>query len=521
MPFESDFLVIGSGMAGLIFALKAAEVGTVFLITKKQNTESNTNYAQGGIAAVFDADDSVESHFADTIKAGAGLCHEDAVRVMVEEGPALVKELMSVGVQFSQTENGRLQLGREGGHSSRRIVHAEDLTGQKIEHTLVKEASHNPKIKIFENHTAIDLIISERRCWGAYVLDNETLEVKTYLAKVIFLATGGGGQVYLHTTNPSIATGDGMAMAYRAGAKLANLEFVQFHPTTLYHSLAKSFLISEAVRGEGAILRDKDGKAFMSEYHKLKDLAPRDIVARAIDSELKKSGEHCVFLDLSAIPPERKKERFPNIYKNCLSYGIDITQKPIPVVPAAHYLCGGVLTDIWGQTSIEGLYAAGETACSGVHGANRLASNSLLEALVFAERAAQKARQELNEKTISLPIIPGWDYVGSVFSQEKVVVSHNREEVQRLMWDYVGIVRTEKRLLKASERLKIISQEIRDYYWKYRVTTTLLELRNLVTLAQLIVRCALLRKESRGLHYNLDYPERDDEHFRKDTIISK
>jgi L-aspartate oxidase len=522
MP-NCDFLIIGSGIAGLTFALKAAEHGKVVIVTKKADTESNTNYAQGGIAAVFGSDDSTESHIADTIEAGSGLSHEEAVRTMVNEGPALVDELASMGVSFTHGAAGELDLGREGGHSKRRIVHAKDYTGYEIERTLVKKIRSHPNITILEHHLVIDLIIKEddgvRLCCGAYVLESGNGEIVAYAAGSTLLATGGCGQVYLHTTNPPIATGDGIAMAYRAGAEMSNMEFVQFHPTTLYQDKLeeneRSFLISEAVRGEGGVLRDSMARAFMSDYHPAADLAPRDVVARAIDSELKASGELFVNLDISAIGLDRFQNRFPNIYQGCRNRMVDLSNNTIPVVPAAHYICGGVGTDLWGRTSILNLYAAGETACTGVHGANRLASNSLLEALVFASRAARSALEQKAE----IPAVPEWDYVGSVPSREKVVVSQNRLAIRWLMWNYAGIVRTDKRLAWAKSRLQAVMDEIQDYYWKYRVSEELVELRNIAAVARMIIDCAVGRKESRGLHYNQDHPDRDDDNFGKDTVI--
>jgi L-aspartate oxidase len=520
MAIIADFLVIGSGLAGLFFALRTADHGRVVLVTKKGKAESNTNYAQGGIAAVFGKDDSFEMHVRDTIQAGAGLCHEEAVRAVVEEGPRLVEELIALGVSFSR-EGEELSLGREGGHSRRRIVHAKDRTGQGIEQTLISRVEARPEVALYPNHIAIDLITdrSARTCWGAYVLDTKTGKVESFLARSVLLATGGLGAVYLHTTNPAIATGDGVAMAYRAGARIANMEFIQFHPTALCHPKAGSFLISETVRGEGGVLRLKSGEAFMEKYHELKDLAPRDVVARAIDRELKKSGEKCVLLDLSAIPAEKIKSRFPQIYERCLALGLDITKEPIPVVPAAHYSCGGVMTDLWGRTNLANLFSAGETASTGVHGANRLASNSLLEALVFASRAAQVACEAAKDQKTDIPELPAWDYVGSVWSEEAVVVAHNREEIRRTMWDYVGIVRSDLRLKWALKRIQTMREEIREYYWRYRATPDLAELRNLVTVADLVVQSALLRKESRGLHYTLDYPFLDDENWKRDTVL--
>lgn len=520
----TDFLVIGSGIAGLTFALKAAEHGKVIIVTKKDDSESNTNYAQGGVAAVFGSDDGIEDHIRDTIEAGAGLCNPEAVRAMVTEGPQLVRELSQMGVDFTVTREGSLDLGKEGGHSKRRIVHAKDYTGFEIERVLVARTRGHANITVMEHHLAIDLIVEKKagktECLGAYVLDTLSGEIEGYSASVTFLATGGGGQVYLHTTNPAIATGDGIAMAYRAGATIADPEFVQFHPTTLFQPSfeenERSFLVSEAVRGEGGVLVNRQGKRFMPSYHPKADLAPRDVVARAIDTELKVSGDPCVFLDISSIGLEKFQTRFPNIYNGCLQRSVDLNKNLIPVVPAAHYLCGGVRTDLWGRSDIGRLYSAGETACTGVHGSNRLASNSLLEALVFSARAAQSAKGELGPTGTLRP----WDYVGSVQSQERVVVSHNRHAVRLLMWNYVGIVRSDKRLTRAKGRLQAIADEISDYYWKYRVAADLVELRNLVTLAELIISGAENRKESRGLHFTQDYPEADDRNFLRSTLIN-
>ena len=449
MSYKSDFLVIGSGIAGLTFALKVAQHGTVNIITKKEKAESNTNYAQGGIASVMDQKDSFEQHFRDTMKCGAGICHEKPVRLIVETGPERIKELMNWGVKFSRKKNGNLDLGREGGHSWNRIIHAKDLTGREVEQALLNEAKKNKNITFFEEHSAIELItehhldkshhdvIKKPHCWGAYVLDSTQNKVRRFLAKSVLLATGSIGQVYLHTTNPGIATGDGIAMAYRAGAWIGNMEFMQFHPTTLYHPQANSFLISEAVRGFGGIIRNQSGEPFMENYHTMKDLAPRDVVARAIDSELKKRGEDCVYLDIKHLPENKIKNRFPNIYQTCLKYGIDITKDPIPVVPAAHYICGGVSTDINSRSSIVGLYAAGEVGFTGVHGANRLASNSLLEALVFAHQASLDAAEFIQDVSLPDNKIPKWSEEGTFNSEEWFLISHDREDIQRLMWHYV------------------------------------------------------------------------------------
>ncbi len=535
MEIQCDYLVIGSGIAGLSFALRAAGSGTVAIVTKKEKMETSTSYAQGGIASVLDPEDSFESHRNDTLESGDGLSHEDIVRLVVQGGPAGIKDLISMGVHFSRRAGGseRLDLGREGGHSNRRIVHTKDTTGREVERALLERAEEEGNIRIYENHMAIDLITKSKMirrgmvttetretCWGAYVLDAEKGRVVTFMAGITVLSTGGAGKVYLYTSNPDIATGDGVAIGYRAGAKVANMEFVQFHPTCLYHPLAKSFLISEAVRGEGGILFDSRGVRFMEKYHPLKDLAFRDIVARSIDMELKKSGDECVYLDISHRKADFIRERFPHIYKTGLKFHIDITKEPIPVVPAAHYMCGGLVTDHNGRTNLENLYAIGEVACTGLHGANRLASNSLLEALVFAKRAALKASEDVEKrKGAPLPKAPLWNPGGATDSEELVVVSHNWDEIRTFMWNYVGIVRTNKRLARARRRAEIIQEEIKEYYWDFLVTRDLLELRNIALAAELIITCAMLRKESRGLHYNLDYPSRDNRHWQRDTVI--
>jgi len=527
-----DFLVLGSGIAGLSFALKAGALGRVAIVTKKTRAESNTNYAQGGIAAVTSKEDSVEIHVRDTLAAGAGLCHEEVVRDIIQEGPARIAELMETGMKFTEREiaGGReLDLGREGGHSKRRILHAKDITGQEVERALLNAIAAVPNIEIFENHFAIDLITTQKlgqlfdprpnRCLGAYVFDKKNNRVETFAAGTVLLATGGCGKVYLYTTNPDIATGDGVAMAYRAGAAIANMEFIQFHPTCMYHPKAKSFLISEAVRGEGGVLKSREGVEFMDRYHPLKSLAPRDIVARAIDSEMKKSGADHVLLDITQKPARFLMDRFPNIYSTCLRYGVDMTKEPIPVVPAAHYQCGGVWTTVDGRTEIDGLYAVGEVACTGLHGANRLASNSLLEALVCAHRAAERAAR--NPETKSGVSLPDWRSGQAHDPDELVVVSHNWEEIRRLMWDYVGIVRTNKRLQRARSRIANLQEEIQEYYWDFTVNSDLLELRNIATVAELIIASALERPESRGLNYNLDYPRTDPAWERRDTVLRK
>jgi len=534
MEIKTDFLVIGSGIGGLSYALKVSEVGEVVIVTKKQDTESNTNYAQGGIASVFSKDDSFELHIQDTLKAGDGLCNPEVVRRVVEAGPGCVEELVNIGVNFTKRkgEDKQFDLGLEGGHSKNRVVHVADFTGKEIESCLVQAVKSKKNIKILEDHTAIDLITQHHlkgykrkldekiKCWGAYVLDIKKNQVITCLAKVTLLATGGAGRVYLHTTNPSIATGDGLAMAYRAGAPVANLEFLQFHPTALYHPQGDSFLISEAVRGEGGILRLQSGETFMEEYHPRKELAPRDVVARAIDHELKKSGDACVYLDVTHLDQKFIKLRFPQIYGKCLSLGIDITREPIPVVPAAHYICGGVVSDLQGKTGIENLYACGEVACTGMHGANRLASNSLLEAVAFADFSAKSSKKKLKTlKEFSFPPIPQWSLKGVFDQKEWVIISHDRDWIQRFMWDYVGIVRSNRRLEQAKKRIQILLDEITQFYKVNPVTYDVIELRNIAIVAGLIIDCAIQRKESRGLHYNIDYPKRDDKNWLKDTLL--
>lgn len=537
MMHDTDFLVIGSGIAGLSFALKAAGHGRVTVITKKMIQKTNTALAQGGVAAVFSGNDSFDLHTRDTMKAGDGLCNEDVVRMVVSGGPERIRELVSLGARFNKAGGGEYDfaLGQEGGHSAKRIVYAHDLTGKEIEDTLVTRVKAHPDVTVLENHIAVNLITysssirsglltthQEHACCGVYVLNNDTGKVETIRAGITLLATGGAGKVYLYTSNPDIATGDGIAMAYRAGASVANLEFVQFHPTCLFHPDAKNFLISEAVRGEGARLIDARGGTFMHKYSEDRELACRDVVARAIDSELKKSGDESVFLDITHRDPEFIRKRFPNIYARCLSLGIDITRDPIPVVPAAHYICGGVATDLDGRTDVGRLYAAGEVACTGLHGANRLASNSLLEALVYADRAYKKAVEEFRALDAGkIPDLSAWDETGTTDSDEAIVVSHNWDEIRRLMWNYVGIVRSDKRLERALRRIRNIKEEINDYYWDFKIDSDLIELRNIATVAELIIRCALMRKESRGLHYNIGYPEKDNVNWLKHTIIHK
>jgi L-aspartate oxidase len=529
MRIDVDVLVLGSGIAGLSFALKASKHGRIALVTKKSDTESNTNYAQGGIAGVISDDDSFDLHIKDTLSAGAWLCHEDAVEILVKEGPERIRELINLGVRFSIEKDPKgkthLALGREGGHSRRRILHSADLTGREIERALVSSAKQRDNVRVFEHHVAIDLISDGKKCYGAYVLDSDTGDVVVIAAKIVMLATGGLGRVYLYTTNPEIATGDGVAIGYRAGARIANMEFIQFHPTSLYHPGARSFLISEAVRGEGGILRLANGSTFMESYHEMGCLAPRDVVARAVDAELKKNGDECVYLDVTHLDSTKVKARFPNIYEKCLSVGIDITKDWIPIVPAAHYSCGGVLTDVNGRTSLHRLYACGEVACTGVHGANRLASNSLLEAVVFAHRAAEdagnllaregEAPAEPNSPIIEYPTSQHTEPASAEMIRELTV------KLQTVMWQYVGIVRTDERLERALTHVRGILCSAEDMYEDGKLTPELLELRNLAQAAELIVLSAIERKESRGLNYNLDHPNLDDERCKHDTVIDR
>ena len=534
MMIEKDFLIIGSGIAGLTFALKASQFGSVAIITKDELDESATLYAQGGIASVMTDDDSFELHANDTLEAGRGLCREDVVRIICKEGPSCVRELIELGVQFTRIRGKDYHLSREGGHSKDRILHANDLTGREIERTMIEAINSRENTEVFPHHMLIDFITlsrldakvapgsSQDEALGAYILDVKTNRVKTFVGKTTLLASGGAGKVYLYTSNPDTATGDGIAAAYRAGARISNMEFVQFHPTCLYHPQAKSFLISETVRGEGGILRLKNGSTFMENYHSLGCLAPRDIVARAIDHEMKKSGDDCVYLDTTHIEGYHTRERFPNIYQTCLGFGFDMAREPIPVVPAAHYTCGGVAVDLNGQTNIRRLFASGEVCYSGLHGANRLASNSLLEGLVLSHRAVAKAASLLKSDDFSKHItrdIPEWDSGSAVDSDESVVVSHNWDEIRRLMWNYVGIVRSDKRLYRAERRIQLLLDEIKEYYWNFTITKNTLELRNIALTAQLIIMGALERKESRGLHFTLDHPHTDDKNWKKDTVL--
>ena len=527
---SSDVLVLGSGIAGLYYALQVAERASVAVVTKKQAVDSATNWAQGGIAAVLSPEDSFESHVQDTLEAGCGLCHEDVVRRVVERGPAMIEALLALGADFDRTAPGAPEpwdLGREGGHSHRRILHHRDATGREIEQVLLDRVRAHPNIRLYEQHVGVDLLTARRagaagpdRALGAYVLDARTGRVHRFRARITLLATGGAGKVYLYTSNPDIASGDGMAMAYRAGATLANMEFVQFHPTCLFHPQAKSFLITEAVRGEGGILRTRRGDAFMERYHPLKDLAPRDVVARAIDTELKKSGDEWVGLEVTHLDPEYVKRRFPTVYDKCLGFGIDITREPIPVVPAAHYCCGGVRTDLRGESDLANLFAVGEVACTGLHGANRLASNSLLEGVVFAEAAARETLARWRDVPPPDPA-PAWEEGAATESSEAVVITQNWDEIRRFMWNYVGIVRSDRRLARARHRIDLLQAEIAEYYWNSKLTPDLVELRNLAVVAGIVIECAALRQESRGLHYNLDHPERDDARFGSDTLVRR
>jgi L-aspartate oxidase len=527
IPDSTEILVIGSGIAGLCFSLKVARKYKVMIVTKQDPAEGSTNYAQGGIASVLGRGDSFESHIKDTLKAGAGLCDAEVVRTIVSEGPAAIRELVAMGVQFSHQDGG-LALGQEGGHSARRIVHAQDRTGYTIEKALLDHAHQNPNITFHQGIFALDLYFdrSTGRVAGAYLLDPASGEVTGTSARVVLLSTGGCGRVYVYTTNPDVATGDGIAMAWNAGARIANCEFMQFHPTTLYVPGAikegdRIFLISEAVRGEGGVLINKAGEAFMAQYDERKDLAPRDIVARAIDEQMKTRGDKCVYLDVRQLGRERLQSRFPTIYNRCLELGIDIAAQPIPVVPAAHYMCGGVKTDMDGHSSVPGLYAAGEVACTGMHGANRLASNSLLEAMVVSHRAAGAVFRELAQVNYEPPPIPPWHRKEKPTPHDMAYISHDWRGVRRLMWDLVGIVRTDSRLGIAHERMSIFLRDVTKSLERFNESPELMELRNIAIVGSLIIRCAMRRKESRGLHYNTDHPVRDDVNYGRDTVITK
>jgi L-aspartate oxidase len=528
-----DVLVVGGGAAGLSLALRLADHASIAIIAKAPGMDGSTYYAQGGISAVLTDEDSFESHINDTLQVGAGLCDPDIVKFAIEKGPENIRWLQSLGVPFSsetlKTGQRELHLTREGGHSHRRVIHAADATGKALSDTLLNHAKHEHSIDFFENHIAVDLITSEKqgltsnkeinRCLGAYILNNQSGRVETFHAKFVVLATGGASKVYLYTSNPDGSTGDGIAMAWRAGCPVSNMEFNQFHPTCLYHPDAKSFLITEAVRGEGGKLLLPNGKRFMQRFDDRAELAPRDIVARAIDHEMKRLGAECVYLDISHRSAAFIVSHFPTIHTKCLEFGIDITKEPIPVVPAAHYTCGGVVTDQQGRTNINSLYAIGETAHTGLHGANRMASNSLLECLVFAESASKNIIEELKNTKPDQKIRP-WDESRVTDSDEEVVVSHNWDELRRFMWDYVGIVRTNKRLERAMRRINLLQHEINEYYSNFRISGDLIELRNLAQVAELIVRCAMERKESRGLHFSLDYPPAKKGSVAKNTVLT-
>ena len=541
---QFDHIVVGSGLAGLSSALHLARSGrSVAVLTKREIYECNSRLAQGGVACVMDRLDSFDEHVKDTLTAGAGLCDVGAVRTIVEAGPAAIQELIELGAKFTTRgelgytdEAEEFDLGREGGHHKRRILHAGDITGAELERVMIEAVRSMPNIKVFEYHVAIDLVVSSRldlggpnRCFGVYVLDVKSGNILTFLAPSTTIACGGAGKVYLYTSNPDVACGSGIAMAYRAGAKIANMEFIQFHPTILYHPTIRSFLISEALRGEGAVLKCRDSRdsepvEFMQKYHPIKSLAPRDVVARAIDSEMKRTGEECVYLDIRHLDETTLRRRFPNIFAKCLEAGINMAHDLIPVVPAAHFVCGGIKTDVNGASSIQGLYAVGESACTGLHGANRLASNSLLEALVVSRFAAADINARFEEFRQARPNTDAalnWMTGNATDSDEQVVIAHNWDEIRRFMWDYVGIYRTNKRLERAKNRIKLIRKEIEKYYWDFLVTADLVELRNIATVAELIIDSSLKRHESRGLHYNADYPYRDPELDCVDTIIQR
>ncbi len=541
---QFDHIVVGSGLAGLSSALHLARSGrSVAVLTKREIYECNSRLAQGGVACVMDRLDSFDEHVKDTLTAGAGLCDVGAVRAIVEAGPAAIQELIELGAKFTTRgelgytdEAEEFDLGREGGHHKRRILHAGDITGAELERVMIEAVRSMPNIKVFEYHVAIDLVVSSRldlggpnRCFGVYVLDVKSGNILTFLAPSTTIACGGAGKVYLYTSNPDVACGSGIAMAYRAGAKIANMEFIQFHPTILHHPTIRSFLISEALRGEGAVLKCRDSHGaepveFMQKYHPMKSLAPRDVVARAIDSEMKRTGEECVYLDIRHLDEATLRRRFPNIFEKCLEAGINMAHDLIPVVPAAHFVCGGIKTDVNGASSIQGLYAVGESACTGLHGANRLASNSLLEALVVSRFSAADIDAKFEVFRQSRPNTDAalnWMTGNATDSDEQVVIAHNWDEIRRFMWDYVGIYRTNKRLERAKNRIKLIRKEIEKYYWDFLVTADLVELRNIATVAELIIDSSLQRHESRGLHYNADYPYRDPELDCVDTIIQR
>lgn len=521
MKLNTDVLIIGGGVSGLSLAIKLhelAEDSKIIIITKENLEDCSTYYAQGGVACVWDDNDDIEKHVRDTLIAGDGLCDETVVRKIITQAPEMITELINWGIDFTKDENGNYRLGKEGGHSERRVLHVKDFTGQSIESKLIELVKKISNIEIHEKWCAVNLYAEDLNCYGCYVLDQKTGEINNIAAKVTVLATGGAGKIYLYTTNPDVASGDGIAMAYRAGATIANLEFFQFHPTCLFHPYAKSFLITEAMRGEGAILKDSRGNEFMSKYHPQKELAPRDIVSRAIDSELKKSGDDHVYLDIASYKgSDFIKDHFPAIYNKCLEFNIDITKDPIPVVPAAHYCCGGVMAKIDGSTEVKNLYVIGESSCTGFHGANRLASNSLLEGLVCAHNCAKTLSGLI--KDIKIKEFEEWQPGNAVPSTEAVIITQNWEEVRRFCWNYVGIVRTDKRLQRAKKRINLLQDEIDQYYWDFKIEKNLIELRNLATVAKLIIVSAISRKESRGIHYNVDHPNKAD--LIRPTLIRK
>lgn len=512
---KTDLLIIGSGIAGLSLALKASTFMNVVIVTKSESMESNTRYAQGGIASVISKSDEIDYHIQDTLNAGSHLSDPKIVSKVIESGPRIIQELLDWGVKFSKNEKEDFDLGMEGGHSHRRVLHAQDITGFELQKKLLKKAKACSKIKFLEHHMAVDVIVDRNLrkkqkanlCYGAYILNRKTNRVKTLLANSVVLATGGAGKTYLYTSNPDIATGDGIGMAYRAGCQISNLEFVQFHPTCLYHPLAKSFLISEALRGEGAKLILQNGDTFTKKYHPQKELAPRDVVARAIDYELKKRGDKFVYLDITHKSKAYLQKRFPAIYQTCFRYGFDLSKQPIPVVPAAHYFCGGVKVNAHGRTNVSNLYAIGEVSCTGLHGANRLASNSLLEGAAFADYVYKDLLKRKDLKDIDHQFVRDWDTGKAIDSDEMVVITQNWEEIRQLMWNYVGIVRSTKRLIRAQRRIQLLLDEIKEYYWDFKLNTDLLELRNIARVADLTIQSALKRKESIGLHYNLDFPQ--------------
>lgn len=517
MTQQTDILIIGSGIAGLSLAIKAAREFHVIVVTKNDAMESNTRYAQGGIASVMDQFDDFDSHIKDTLEAGAYLCDEKVVRNIVCAGPRLIQELLQIGVRFAKQSKNMFDLGMEGGHSQRRVLHASDVTGYELEKKLLTMAKRNSRITILEHHMAIDVIVdrhlkkkkNEKLCYGAYILNKKNGKILTIRAKATVLATGGAGKTYLYTSNPDVASGDGIAMGYRAGCEIANLEFVQFHPTCLYHPQAKSFLLSEALRGEGGKLRLKNGKKFMKHYHWRQELAPRDIVARAIDYELKKRGDQYVTLDMTHLSAHFLKNRFPTIYETCKTFGLDMAKEPIPIVPAAHYFCGGIKVNEKGRTNLNNLYAIGEVSCTGLHGANRLASNSLLESLAYADFVCNDLTHRKDLEKVKNIRVKNWDAGKATDSDEAVVITQNWDEIRRMMWNYVGIVRSNKRLLRAQSRIKILQDEIKEYYWNFTLTPDLIELRNICCVSDLTIRSAFKRKESIGLHYNINYPKKN------------